>query len=112
MIEMNGKQVPSSCEEANELAEAIEGPIEAARDRVSQAKEELLETCIKAYPVGTLVQVNVAARRNPVHEVISVNEYGWLTLKNSQTGTERGMLADSNLIRPSRCWYKKTEKNS
>lgn len=105
MIEVGGVMRPATYDKAAELAEAQEAPIAEAREKVYAAQRELLEVCIRQYPVGSRVSVNIAARRDPTHEVIEINENGWMTLKNTQTGTERGMMADSLNISPCRCWY-------
>lgn len=110
MIEVGGVMRPSTYEKAMELAEKQQKPIDQARQRVREAEEVLLHVCLKQYPVGSRVTVNVAARRSPIHEVMSVNEHGWMMLKNCETGTMRGMSASSNLISPCQCWYAKVEK--
>ena len=109
MIDINGIMEPGSYEEANQRAASIETPIEEARQAVREAQYALLRVCIEKYPVGSLVEVNVAARRNLAHKVIAINEHGWMTLRNIQTGTERGMMADSTYIHPCRHWYEKEE---
>ena len=110
MIEIGGVMRPCTYEKAAELAEAQEAPIAEAREKVYAAQRELLEVCIRQYPVGSRVSVNVAAGRTPTHEVMAINEHGWMTLKNTQTGTERGMMADSLNISPCRCWYSEMRK--
>lgn len=110
MIEVGGAMRPSTPERAMALADKQEAPILAAREKVYAAQGKLLEVCIRQYPVGSRVKVNIAARRSPTHEVVSVNEYGWMTLRNVSTGKERGMMADSTYISPARCWYSKGGK--
>jgi hypothetical protein len=107
MIEVGGVMRPSTYDQAAKLAEAQSAPIRAARDEVDAAQQNLLEVCVKQYPVGSRVNVNIAAGRTPQHEVVSINEYGWLTLRNTQTGTKREMRADSTSISPCTCWYTK-----
>lgn len=110
MIEISGVLRPSTSKEASSAADLIQQRIDEAREAVTTAQAHLLAVCVEQYPVGSRVQVNVAARRNPEHEVVAVNEHGWLTLRNCQTGTERGMMADSWTLSPSRCWYERMER--
>ena len=105
MIEVGGVMRPGTYEKATELADAQESPILAAREKVYAAQRALLDVCIQQYPVGSRVSVNVAARCSPTHEVVAINENGWMTLRNISTGTERSMMADSTSISPCRCWY-------
>ena len=112
MIEIGGKMRPGSCEEATQIADEIDGAIEKARGAVYEAQRELLKVCVEKFPVGSYVSVHVAAGRSPTHEVVGVNEHGWLTLKNTRTGTTRGMMADSLYLRADRCWYEKIEKET
>ena len=110
MIEVGGVMRPATYEKAAELAEAQKAPVLAAREKVYAAQRELLEVCVQQYPVASRVRVNIAAGRNPTHEVMAINENGWMTLKNIHTGTERGMMADSLDISPCRCWYSEMTK--
>lgn len=110
MTEIGGVMLPTTYEKAMELAAAQEAPILEAKEKVYAAKRELLEVCVRQYPVGSRVSVNVAAGRSPTHEVMSVNENGWMTLRNVSTGTERGMMADSWNISPSKCWWVEEKK--
>lgn len=105
MIEIGGVMRPTSYEEAAALAEVQEAPILAARKRVYAAQREVLDICVSQYPIGSRLSVNIAARKNPTHEVIAINEHGWMTLRNVSTGKERGMMADSLNIKPCKCWY-------
>lgn len=112
MIEIGGVMRPGTREEAAQIAEGTDRIIEEARQKVYEAGANLLWVCVGQYPVGTRVDMNIAARRSPTHEVIAVNEHGWLTLRNIHTGTTRGLSADSTYISASRCWYEKMEKES
>lgn len=105
MIEVGGVMKPATYEKARTLAEAQEKPILEARQKIYHAQAELLRVCVQQYPVGSRVNVNVAARRSPMHEVVSVDEHGWMKLRNVATGTERGMSATSTSISPCQCWY-------
>lgn len=111
MIEIGGVYRPSTYEKAAELAEAQEKPILEARQRVQDAEAELLRVCIEQYPVGSRVSVTVAARKSPTHEVVAINERGWMTLRNVSTGIERGMMANSTYISPCKCWYEIASKS-
>lgn len=112
MIEIGGVMRPCTSEEAAQIANESDGVIEEARQKVYDAQKTLHKVCVGRYPVGTRVEVNIAARRSPTHEVIAVNEHGWLTLRNIHTGTTRGLSAESTYITASRCWYEKMEKES
>lgn len=110
MVEVGGVMRPGSYEEAAEQADKVEAAIQAAKDKVNEAQQELHDVCVAQYPVGSRVDVNVASRRSPTHEVTAVNEHGWLTLRNIHTGTVRGLSATSTYIHPSRSWYEQSER--
>lgn len=112
MIEIGGVMRPSSYEEATTAADTIENAIALAREKVYTAQRELLKVCADQYPTGSQVYVNIAAGRSTTHDVIAVNEHGYLTLRNPKTGTERQLAADSYSIHPARCWYRKVERKA
>jgi hypothetical protein len=112
MIEIGGVMRASTSQEANKQADKIQKQLDRALEKIRQAKEAHHDLCMRLYPVGSRVEVHVGARRNPTHEVIAVNQYGWLRLRNIHTGTERGLSASSSYIRPSRCWYQSFERKT
>lgn len=112
MIEVGGVMRPATYEKAVELAAAQIAPIEAAREKVRDAASDLVDVCIRQYPVGSRVGVNIAARQSPTHEVMEVNQYGVLTLKNVYTCTIRKLKADSWMISPCTSWYTREERKT
>lgn len=110
MIEVEGVLQPSTYKKARAIETAQLRPIEKARKKMEDARQELIRTCLKQYPVGSAVLASRDLASFSEHEVYTASEYGWLGLRNLSTGDKWFIEASSYSILPDVRVYKRVKK--